>query len=92
MVTFCVCSKIIDRLANFHDFGNEEEGLGPDDAAFKSSTQHPGKWRQAPLPWFWPNSEVSGFLVTERLRPVRLLRLLIITLLLRSGINPNPGP
>ena len=76
--------------------GNEKEGVGPDDDAFKWWTRHPGmpgcKWRQAPLPWFRASSEVSGLLVTERLKPVRLRRPLIFALLLRSGINPNPGP
>ena len=45
-----------------------------------------------PSHWVGRSSEVSGFSVTERLKPARLLRLLILILLLRSGINPNPGP
>ena len=55
----------------------------------------PTKMQMASSPpshWVGRSSEVSGFSVTERLKPARLLRLLILILLLRSGINPNPGP
>ena len=45
-----------------------------------------------PLPWVRGSSELPGFSVTERLKPARLLRLLILTLLLGSSINPIPGP
>ena len=47
------------------------------------------KWRRANPPRVGGKLRSSRFSVIERLKPGRLLRLLILMLLLRSGINPN---